>query len=1008
MADRPLVSAIVIFLNEERFLSEAIQSVFAQTYDNWELLLVDDGSTDGSTEIARTWARQYPQQVHYLEHEGRQNRGMSAARNLGIRHARGQYVAFLDGDDVWLPEKLARQTSLLAARPEAAMVYGPTRYWHTWPGSDVDGSDFTPPLDVAGNSLYQPGELLTALYPLGPGQAPCMCSLLIRRDVLLRIGGFEERFAGFFEDQAFLVKVYLNERVFVSTECWDKYRIHANSCSADVARRGAHGEYRRAFLEWLRTYFIDQHVQDENVWRAFNAASHGRDEGAGQRNSKWFLRIAEGNQARLVRSVDGADVVRVEIIRTVSNQAYDTQLNLNGFSVGCDEECVLSFRVRADAPREMAFGFAMGHSPWSSLGLYDHLMLSPEWQHVVRDFRATSEDRDARILFDLGGSDASVEIDAVSLFSRRDGELVELRPPAAAVGDAPQGAPIEPYVPVNEIDFGSFRRLTPISRDFGCDRGRPIDRYYIESFLERHSADIHGRVLEVGENTYTRMFGGDRVTISDMLHVTEGEPRATIIADIAAANHIPSDAFDCVIFTQTLQLIYDLRAGIETLHRILKPGGVLLATFPGITQSYDHEWKSTWYWNLTEVSARRLFEEGFSPGDVSVESTGNVLAAMAFLHGVAAEELEQQELDYRESGYDVSIAVRARKALTAPAAGRSNPSQSRGGNCEESHEAAAVLMYHRIADPVGDPWGLCVRPEFFAQHLEVIRSHWKPVPLLGLADAAQRGKNASRCVALTFDDGYADNFHVARPLLKRFAIPATFFITSPKGQDREYWWDELDRLLLHAEQLPPVLELRIAGREYRWELGDDAEYGVAKKSAHQHWNYHQPAPSWRHYLVLRLWKLLQPLRDSDQWAVLQELKTWAGAAADCRPSHRVMTLDELSTLAADPLFEIGAHTTTHPALSQHGADFQRSEIGGSKARLEEALGIRISSFCFPYGDGSPEMAALVAEMGFACACSTIAAAVSRNSNRFLLPRLEVPDVPGDEFAAWLEERLQAT
>ncbi len=145
-------------------------------------------------------------------------------------------------------------------------------------------------------------------------------------------------------------------------------------------------------------------------------------------------------------------------------------------------------------------------------------------------------------------------------------------------------------MPVNEVQFGSFRRLTPISRDFGCDRGRPIDRYYIENFLERRSEDVRGRVLEIGENTYTRRFGGERVTQSDILHVTEGEPQATIIADLASADHIPSNSFDCIILTQTLQLIYDVPAALRTIRRILKPAGVLLATFPGISQSYDHEW----------------------------------------------------------------------------------------------------------------------------------------------------------------------------------------------------------------------------------------------------------------------------------------------------------------------------------------------------------------------------------------------------------------------------------
>ena len=213
----------------------------------------------------------------------------------------------------------------------------------------------------------------------------------------------------------------------------------------------------------------------------------------------------------------------------------------------------------------------------------------------------------------------------------------------------------------NRVRFGSLRRLTPISRTFGFDRGLPIDRYYIERFLSAHGGDIRGDVLEIGDDTYTRRFGGDRVKKSDVLHVSEENPKATIVGDLTCAAHIPSDSFDCVILTQTLHLIYDVRGALKTLHRILKPGGVLLATFPGISQmSYDR-WRESWYWAFTHLSARRLFEEIFPTANVNVEVCGNVLAAIAFLHGLATEELRQEELDYRDAHYEVSILVRAVK-----------------------------------------------------------------------------------------------------------------------------------------------------------------------------------------------------------------------------------------------------------------------------------------------------------------------------------------------------------
>lgn len=214
--------------------------------------------------------------------------------------------------------------------------------------------------------------------------------------------------------------------------------------------------------------------------------------------------------------------------------------------------------------------------------------------------------------------------------------------------------------PVGSVSFGSLRRLTPISRDFGYKRGLPVDRYYIENFLAHNKDDIKGRVLEIGDNFYTRKYGG-RVTKSDVLHVVEGNPEATIVADLTCADCIPSDSFDCFILTQTLHLIYDVRAALKTVYRILKPGGVVLSTSPGISQIANDQWGEYWYWSFTTLSARRMFEEVFPTANVNVETYGNVLAATAFLQGLAMEELRREELDHRDRDYEVIIAVRAVK-----------------------------------------------------------------------------------------------------------------------------------------------------------------------------------------------------------------------------------------------------------------------------------------------------------------------------------------------------------
>jgi SAM-dependent methyltransferase len=211
---------------------------------------------------------------------------------------------------------------------------------------------------------------------------------------------------------------------------------------------------------------------------------------------------------------------------------------------------------------------------------------------------------------------------------------------------------------VGRVCFGSLRRLKPVDSDFGFGRGKPIDRYYIEGFLTRHAEDVRGRVLEIMDDAYTRRFGGDAVTVSDVLTLEEGNPNATIVGDLTSAEHIPSNTFECAIVTQTLHLIYDVRAAVETLHRILKPGGVLLATVPGISQI---EWTEKWYWGFTLQSARRLMEEVFPAGSVEVETHGNVLAATAFLQGLGAGELRREELEFRDPDYELLLTIKAIK-----------------------------------------------------------------------------------------------------------------------------------------------------------------------------------------------------------------------------------------------------------------------------------------------------------------------------------------------------------
>lgn len=271
MSDGPLVSVIIIFLNGEDFIQEAIESVFSQTYITWELLLVDDGSKDASSMIARRYAEELPDKVRYLHHSSYQNLGKPASRNAGITAARGEYIAFLDADDVWLPQKLERQVAILESHPEAALVYGLDQFWYSWTGdSEASERDFVHPLGVQPNLVINP-PLLFRPFLTGQVITPTPTGILVRRAAFERVGGFEESFRGIYniyEDQAFYAKLCLELPVIAMDECWDRYRQHPNSSCAVALRMGHHRAAREFFLNWLKGYLQEQEVRDPRIWMA--------------------------------------------------------------------------------------------------------------------------------------------------------------------------------------------------------------------------------------------------------------------------------------------------------------------------------------------------------------------------------------------------------------------------------------------------------------------------------------------------------------------------------------------------------------------------------------------------------------------------------------------------------------------------------------------------------------------------------------------------------------------
>jgi glycosyltransferase involved in cell wall biosynthesis/peptidoglycan/xylan/chitin deacetylase (PgdA/CDA1 family) len=643
-SDSRLVSVITIFRNAEKFLQEAIESVFAQTHEHWELLLVDDASNDNSTGVARRFAEQFSDKVKYLEHEGHANRGMSASRNLGIRHARGEYVAFLDGDDVWLPHKLREQVAIMRAQPKAAMVYGRTLIWHSWTGGTRDRRrDRFYTLGVQPDQLIEPPRLLIQLIE-NRAQTPTTCNVMVRRCVFEQIGFFEESFRGVHEDQAFYTKVHLRAPSFVANAYWAKYRQHPDSSSAVAKQKGLRTAARLRYLSWVEKYLVTQGIKDPRVWKTLKA----------------------------------------------------------------------------------------------ELWRYRHPLLA-------------------------------------SIPKRR--------------------------------------------------------RYVVSSVKKR-------------------------------------------IKDVARKTPPP------------------LRRRLRTA------------------------------WEKTRPQAR----------------------------------------------------------------------------------CALSLMYHRVANTSSDPYQLCVAPRHFEEHLEVVRKNAQVLPLTELADHLRRGRWPRRGVVFTFDDGYVDNLRTAKPLLERYDMPATVFVTSGAlGIEHEFWWDEIERLLLRPGTLPRSLTLEVNGIARTWDLAAGSHY-CETEAANRSWSLNEPAASLapRQRFVQTIYRFVLPLRADEKRSVLDQLEAWAPTSDAALSDHRTLSPDDLAELARGSLIEIGAHTVTHPMLPALSISEQYVEMHRSRLQLEQLLGRPVTSFAYPHGEYSPDTLVAVREAGFLRACTTRHRAVFRGANCFEIPRVKVEDCDGDQFARRLD------
>jgi peptidoglycan/xylan/chitin deacetylase (PgdA/CDA1 family) len=320
---------------------------------------------------------------------------------------------------------------------------------------------------------------------------------------------------------------------------------------------------------------------------------------------------------------------------------------------------------------------------------------------------------------------------------------------------------------------------------------------------------------------------------------------------------------------------------------------------------------------------------------------------------------------------------------------------------------AVILMYHRVIDLPADPQLLCVSPRRFAEHMQVLARIGGTMSLSHLAADLGRGQLGKSRIAVTFDDGYCDNLRYAKPLMQRYGIPGTVFVTSGYvASQQAFWWDELQNLLLRPGPLPHRLDLRPHGVSVEWRARNWPDYGAAEFSQFESWNITSPPPTERHELYIALHRAIRPLAQARRDEVMRFLYGWAHYTPAPPAANAPMTAAELQRLVDGNLIEVGAHTATHPVLSQIPVKDQEGELGTSRKALESIVNRPVTSFAYPYGgiaDYTPDTVEAVRRTGFLCACSNFPALVRQNADTFQLPRYIVRDWSGEVFEQRLRE-----
>lgn len=535
---KPLVSVIIPCFNQGRFLKEAIVSIQRQTYQEIEIIVVDDGSSDSTREVAVSLNVKYFYQP---------NAGLAAARNRGVAHSNGLFLVFLDADDILYPHAIACNLKYLFENPSWLFVSG---------GHDKVDEKLLP-LEHQERALIPTTEHFKTLL--------------------------RGNYIGMHGAVMYRCRVFDEFQFDTSLEACEDYDL---------------------YLRVTRKYPVGSHGERIAAYR-----HHGANMSANILKMFTNVRKVHSRQGRHLRD-DAERRAWTEGVR-VWEEYYGSLLYRN-----------LSHSITSDL-----------HWPgWGEIKFLALTMPLAFGAYVVRKMRHNFRQHVKRRL-----------PHNLLRWLHRAGLYRNYTPPPG------------------RIQPGDFDRVTPFSADFGFDRGGAIDRFYIEKFLEEHQDRVRGHVLEIGDNAYTIRYGGDRILRSDILHIDHTNARATYIGDITDVPNIPSGEFDCIIFTQTLHLIYDFKSALKTCYRILKPGGCLLLTVPGISHIDRGQWRDYWLWSFTDKSVTRLMSDTFNGSAVKVQAYGNVYVAAAFLYGMGLPEFRRDFLFKHDPCYQVIISAAAIK-----------------------------------------------------------------------------------------------------------------------------------------------------------------------------------------------------------------------------------------------------------------------------------------------------------------------------------------------------------